>query len=209
MPVEHHHKTNEGLLTHSLNRAVEFAKTPPSRTTWLVLVCLLLAGTLVGVWFYFTGTATASSSALWTKLDLSTGDDLTKFAHDQENSVQGRYARILAARKDMQDVALLGGPNVEREEAARKIEDARAIYQKLADEAGDTPALMQESLMGAAKTNEILGDLDKARHYYDRLANEHPKTALGQEAKDRRAALDDPDTKDQVQTLAAELAAPK
>jgi hypothetical protein len=207
MTVEHHHKTNDSLLTQSLNKVVEFAKTPPSRTTWLVLICLLLAATLVGVWFYFTGTAAAASSALWTKLDLSAGDDLQKFAHDQENTVQGRYARLMAARRDMQAVAQLG--NLDREEAARKIEDARAIYQKLEQEAGDTPALMQESLMGAAKTNEILGDLDKARHYYDRLANEYPKTALGQEAKDRRAALDDPDTKEQIQTLAAELAAPK
>ena len=74
-------------------------------------------------------------------------------------------------------------------------------------EAGDTPSLMQESLMGLAKSNEILGDLGKAKQYYDQLARDYPKSAFGQEAQERSKALDDPDKKDQIQTLAAEFAA--
>ncbi len=176
-----------------------------------MLVCLVLAFTLIGVWFYFTATATAASSTLWTKLDLTGGADLQKFAQESnhQNTVQGRWAEVRAARLDMQDVALLGGSNAERDKAATEIEGARAIYQKLVQEAGDTPSLMQESLMGLAKSNEILGDLGKAKQYYDQLARDYPKTALGQQAQQRSKALDDPDVKDQIQTLAAEFAAPK
>jgi len=213
MTVEHHHKhkDDETLLERSLRKAADFAKTPPSRTTWLVLVCLALAGTLIGVWFYFTATAAASSSTLWTGLDLTGRADLQKFAQEanHQNTVQGRWAQVRAARLDMQDVSLLGGSNSDRDRATTEIEEARSIYQKLVQEAGDTPPLMQESLMGLAKSNEIRGDLDKAKQYYDQLARDYPKTVLGQEAQERSKALDDPDVKDQVQTLAAEFAAPK
>ena len=208
MTVEHHHhhKEDDTLIAKSYRKFVEAAKTPPSRTTWLILVCLLLAGTLIGVWFYFTATASAASSALWTQLDLTHGDNLTAFAHEQPTTVQGRYALARTARASMQEVALLGGANVDRDKAAKDIDDARAIYQKLVQEAGDTPSLMQETLMGAAKSNETLGDLDKAKQYYSQLARDYPKTALGQQAEQRVKDLDDPDLKDQIQTLAAELA---
>lgn len=211
MTVEHHHKhkDDETLLERSLRKAADFAKTPPSRTTWLVLVCLVLAGTLIGVWFYFTAAAAASSSSLWTGLDLTPRADLQKFAQEpnHQNTVQGRWADVRAARLDMQDVALLGGSNSDRDKATTEIKSARDIYQKLVQEAGDTPPLMQESLMGSAKSNEILGDLDKAKQYYDQLARDYPKSALGQDAQQRSKALDDPETMGQIQTLAAEFAA--
>ncbi len=213
MTVEHKHKhkDDETLLDRSLRKAAEFAKTPPSRTTWIVLVCLVLVGTLIGVWFYFTATAAASSSTLWTGLDLTPRADLQKFAQEanHQNTVQGRWAEARAARLDMQDVALLGGTNADRDKAAKEIEDARSIYQKLVQEAGDTPPLMQESLMGLAKSNEILGDLDKAKQYYDQLSRDYPKSALGQDAQKRSKALEDPAVKEQIQTLAAEFAAPQ
>ena len=207
MTVEHHHhhKDDDTLIAQWGRKFLDAAKTPPSRTTWLVLVCLVLGGTLIGAWFYFTAAATAASSTLWTKLDLTDSDDLAAFAHDQPTTVQGRYALVRVARRDMQDVALLGGANADREKAAKEIDDARANYQKLVEEAGDTPALMQESLMGAAKSNEALGDLDKAKKYYDQLAHDYPNTALGRQAQQRSKALDDPEVKKQIQTLADEL----
>ena len=185
MTVEHH-KGDETLIARSMKSVVDVVKTPPSRTTWLLIVAVLLIGVLIGVWFIFTASATAASSALWVKLDQTPSDDLVKFAHNagNEHTVQARFALAKAARLDMQSVAYLGS-NVDRNAALKQIEEARSKYQKLVEESGDTPALMQESLMGAAKTNEILNDLGKAKQFYERLAHDYPNSVFGKEAADR------------------------
>jgi arsenate reductase-like glutaredoxin family protein len=208
MTVEHH-KAEETLIARSMKSVADVVKTPPSRTTWLVVVAVLLVGVLIGAWFFFTASATSASSALWIKLDQTPGDDLMKFAHspNSERTVQARFALAKAARLDMQSVAYLGS-NADRKEAVAKIEEARSTYQKLVEESGDTPALMQESLMGAAKTNEILNDLAKAKRYYERLAHDYPNTVFGKEAADRVKALSDDEEKKAVEALSTQFAAP-
>ena len=59
---------------------------------------------------------------------------------------------------------------------------------------------MQESLMGAAKANKMLGDPDKAHQFYERLAKESPPSPLTREAEARLKALDDPNTKKEIDT---------
>jgi hypothetical protein len=206
MTVEHH-KGEETLIARSMKSVADVVKTPPSRTTWLVVVAVLLIGVLLGAWLLFNASATASSSALWVKLDQTPNDDLVKFAHNASNerTVQARFALAKAARLDMQNVALLGS-NADRGVAVKKIEEARSTYQKLVEESGDTPALMQESLMGAAKTNEILGDLAKAKQYYDRLAHDYPNSVFGKEAAERIKVLSDDEGKKDVDALANQFA---
>src|ERR1700736_2453749 len=161
MTAEHHHKQDEPLTARSFKEFLQTVKTPPSRTTWLVLVVALLVVALVGTWFYLSSTATASSSGLWLKLDQAGGDDLEKFAADpgHQGSVQGRFAQAEAARRDLSRplladeaghvldpggaVALLGSSTY-RGKALEEIDKARAAYEKLVEKSGDTPALMQE-----------------------------------------------------------------
>ena len=206
MTVEHH-KGEETLIARSMKSVADVVKTPPSRTTWLVVVVVLLIGVLIGALVLFNASATASSSALWVKLDQTPSDDLVKFAHNASNEgkVQARFALAKAARLDMQNVAYLGS-NADRNVALKKIEEARSTYQKLVEESGDTPALMQESLMGAAKTNEILGDLAKAKQYYDRLAHDYPNSVFGKEAAERIKVLNDDEGKKDIDALANQFA---
>ncbi len=206
MTVEHH-KGEETLIARSMKSVADVVKTPPSRTTWVIVVVVLLLGVLIGAWVLFNASATASSSALWLKLDQTRGDDLVKFAHspNSERTVQARFALAKAARGEMQNVAYLGS-NTDRSVALTKIEEARTIYQKLVEESGDTPALMQESLIGAAKTNEILNDLPKAKHYYERLAHDYPNSVFGKEAADRIKVLSDDEGKQHLESLSAQFA---
>ncbi len=106
----------------------------------------------------------------------------------------------------MQAVVNLG--SVGRTQAGPQIQKARDSYEKLVRESGDTPALMQESLMGAGKANELLGDLDKAHQFYQQLAKDYPNTTLGREADARLKALDDPNSKKEIDALAAEFKPP-
>jgi hypothetical protein len=206
MTVEHH-KGDETLITRSMKSVADVVKTPPSPATWLVVVAVLLIGVLIGAWFFFNASATAASSALWIKLDQTSGDDLAKFAQspNSAHTVQARFALAKAARNEMQNVAYLGSVT-ERTDAVQKIQHARETYQKLVEESGDTPPLMQESLMGAAKTNEILNDLPKAKRYYERLAHDYPKSVFGKEAADRIKVLSDDEGKQDVESLSAQFA---
>jgi hypothetical protein len=217
MTVEHH-KEDETLIAKSLKSFLEAAKAPPSRTTWMVLIGALLVAVLIGSWLFFTSTAAASSSALWLKLNQTPPADLTKFAQEsgQQGTIQARFATAMNARRDMTWVADLGSefpPDAEgrtpRDKAIQHITSARDAYQKLAQESGGVDALLQESLMGAGTANEILGDPDKAKEQYKRLATEFPNTALGKEAAERVKALDDESSKKEIKTLAAEFAPPK
>jgi hypothetical protein len=217
MTVEHHHKEDDTLIARSFKQIVEAAKTPPSRTTWLVLVVVLLVAVLIGSWFYFTSTATAASSALWLKLDQTAPDNLTKFAQEsgQQGTIQARYALAKNARAEMQWVSNLGVtlPDTDgrspREKALVHITNARDAYQRLAQESGGSDALMQESLMGAAKASEILNDLGKAKDYYKRLAGEYSASALGKEAAERVKAFDDENSKKEIEALASEFSQSK
>ncbi len=206
MTVEHH-KGEETLIARSMKSVADVVKTPPSRGAWLVIVGALLIVVLIGAWFLFTASATASSSALWLKLDQTPNDDLIKFAQNaaNERTVQARFALAKAARNEMQNVAYLGS-NADRSVAVTKIEEARTTYQKLVEQSGDTPALMQESLMGAAKTNEILGDLPKAKSYYERLAHDYPNSVFGKEAADRVKVLNDDEGRKALESLANQFA---
>ena len=217
MTVEHHHKEDDTLIARSLKGFLEAVKTPPSRTTWMVLVVALLVAVLIGSWFYFTSIATGSSSALWLKLDQTSPGNLTKFAEEsgQQGTIQARFAQAKNARAEMQWVSNLGStfPDADRqtprEKALVHIKNARDAYQKLVQESGGVDALTEESLMGAAKANEILGELGKAKDLYKRLANEYPATALGKEAADRVKAFDDENGKKEIETLASEFSQSK
>ena len=210
MTVEHHHKEDESLLAEWWKGFLKAVQTPPSRSTWLILVVVLLGAALVGSWFWFTSSANATNSELWVKKYETppTTADLERFAEDpnQQGSVQARFALAEAARRQMRAVADLG--SISRAQAGPQIQKARDAYEKLVRESGDVPALMQESLMGAAKANKMLGDPDKAHQFYERLAKESPPSPLTREAEARLKALDDPNTKKEIDALAAEFKPP-
>lgn len=213
MTVEHHHKGDETLIAKWLKDFKQAAKTPPSRTTWLVLIALVLAAVLAGSWYYFTSTATASSSGLWLKKYETppVAANLDRLAQDPaaQGSVQARFAQAEAAGLRMRKAVALLGSATDRDNAVKEIVQARDAYQKLILESGDVPTLMQQSLMGAAKANEALGDLGKAKQYYSQLTRDYGATALGKEAEARSKALDDENAKKEMETLASEFAPSK
>jgi hypothetical protein len=216
MTVEHHHK-DEALIVRSYKSVLQSVKKVPPRAAWLIAVVVLLVAVLVGSWFYFTTSATAAASAVWLSwwenAQTSSPADLDKFAKDaaHQGTIQARFARAEAADRRMQEaVPHLGAPTpADRAEAVAQINEARTAYEDLVKESGDAPALMQQCLMGAAKANEVLGDLDKAKQFYQQLAHDHAATALGKEAEARVKALDDDNAKATMAALAHEYAPQK
>src|SRR5262249_30249263 len=83
----------------------------------------------------------------------------------------------------------------ERAKAIESVEEARRIFQELAPACKGEPLLAQEALMGEAKAEEALvgvpregapgetrGDLERATHLYQELAQTYPDSFLGQRA---------------------------
>jgi hypothetical protein len=201
-----HPKEEKSLLTRSFHRFLQAVKKPPSRTTWLVLVVLVLVAVLVGSWFWFIYNGNAASSELWREYAETprTPSDLERFGNDptHKGSVQARYALADAAGLLMRSTEKLGDLT-QADQARADVTKARDIYEGLMRDSGDVPDLMQKSLLGAAKANEVLGDLGKAKAEYQQLAKDYKDTTPGQIADARIKALDDANAKAAMDAIAA------
>jgi hypothetical protein len=192
---------NETVLAHQLKGALEGIKHGPSRGTVYTIIAVAAVLLIGGLFRYFYLASQAATSERWVQFDeavfpeqLTALEEVSGF----NESPQGRLLRFKLARQKLaQGLSNLASqPNLGKED----IEKGTAIYESLAASAGRIPLLHQEALWGTAKGSESLGEFDKARKYYKRLADEYPASALGKDAAKQIARLD----KDQKQ--AAELA---
>jgi hypothetical protein len=214
----HHHKAADNALTRAWTGVVERFKGPQGRTYWLLLSVVVLVAVLIGVWIYFAFNSASVSSDLWTQAaKLSAADELEAFAKAHAGTPQARFAQLKAARSYMLDVDALagagsiGGPGAPptRREAVEHVRKARDLYDAVANESGVESPFLQQALLGAGKASEVLGELDKAKTYYDRLAADKPETALVKEAHDRAEWLaTDTQQKDEMEYLAKQYAKP-
>ncbi len=203
MKAEHRKELQTNVLADRLGKAVQGIKEGPSRGTMLFVGVVALAGLLIFIWWYFWSTAQAAESARWAAWDgLTTPAALDGFAQNKDNqgTTPGRVARFQIAR-----ISLLSGLRElgsSRAQALENIRKAAQTYEALANESSDSPLLLEEALLGAGKANEALGDVEKAKGYYKKLADTHPDSPFG---KDARAQLErlEKDAKD-VQDLAKE-----
>jgi tetratricopeptide (TPR) repeat protein len=203
MKAEHRKELQTNVLADRLGKAIQGIKEGPSRGTMLFVGVVALAGLLIFIWWYFWSTSQAADSARWAAWDgLTTPAALDSFAQNKENqgTTQGRVARFQIARLSL--LAGLRELGSSRAAALENIRKAARIYEELAGESSDSPLLLQEALLGAGKANEGLGEVDKAKGYYKKLADTHPDSPFG---KDARAQLErlEKDAKD-VQELANE-----
>jgi hypothetical protein len=170
-------------LGTQLEHLYEGLRQGPSRTTLLyaggiVLVAILI---LTARWFWMS--SQEGESARWLRLDEALfPNQVEALAQDPSlsGSTQSRMARIFEARVKLSE----GLRNLATDRDAREqVEKGTKLYEELIKESGSlVPLLRQEVLLGAAKGNEALGHLDKAREYYTKLDKEFPQSALGKEA---------------------------
>jgi hypothetical protein len=192
---------NETVLAHQLKGALEGIKHGPSRGTVYTVIGVAAVLLIGGLFRYFYLSSQAATSERWVQFDEAVfPEQLTELEEVSgfKESPQGRLLQFKLARQKLaQGLSNLASqPNLGKED----IEKGTAIYESLAASRGRIPLLHQEALWGAAKGSESLGEFDKARKYYKRLADEYPPSALGKDAVKQIERLD----KDQKN--AAELA---
>jgi hypothetical protein len=194
MKAEHRKELMTNSLATRVNEAIQSMKEGPSRGTILFLVAAGLVVILVLAWRYFATSAEESDSARWVRWDsLASPEQLKNFADekDVQGHVQGRLARVEEARRGLYDgLRDLGVVGAARTQALENIKKSAELYGALVNECADKPVLHQQTLMGAAKAHESLGEYDKARSYYQQLAQKYGSTVLGKEAADQIKRLE-------------------
>lgn len=203
----------KALLTNDLSKGLETAidgVTHPPRTAFYWVLGLAAVAAAVLLFYYFLQAAEAASSARWLALDgTPLPEQLALVDKDGalKDTPQGRLLEYKEARLDLAEGVRMLGLN--RGPAAERIAKATAKYEELLRSAGRVPLLHQEALWGAAKGNEALGDLTKAKQWYTRLADEYKTSALGQDAKKQLERLENSaaDIRELVKELTPEAAA--
>jgi tetratricopeptide (TPR) repeat protein len=192
MKAEHRKELLTNSLAQTLEHTVQRLKQRPSRNTVLVLAVVALAVLLVVVWVWFSRSARESDSARWLQWDsLTAPSQVEAFLKekDTEDTTQARLARFLEARRRLLEGVKDLGFN--RSTATEHLREASRLYGELADQCSDRPLLEQEALLGAGKASESLGEYDRAREFYRKLADKYPDTARGLSAKKQLERLAD------------------
>jgi hypothetical protein len=191
MKAEHRKELETNVLAQHLGRAVESLKQGPSRTT-LIYVGVIVAIILIIVLFrYFMHSSESTTSERWRDLDQAIfPEQYSSFLEgDLKDTPQGRQARFKEAATKL-DQGMLDPKDAEHQ---KMISDATDLYVDLTKSVSREPLLHQEALMGAARGYEAMGDIENARTWYQRLASDHPKSALAEKAKKCIERLDDKD----------------
>jgi hypothetical protein len=204
MKADERKALHTNVLADHLNKAYEGLKQGPSRKTVFYGALLLLAVLVVLTIRYFMLDSDRVASERWTRLDQATFleqiDDLAE-DKDLKGTTQGRLARYLQARANLA-LGLRDLGNTNREAALERIKSATETYEDLLKSSSErVPLLRQEALWGAATGNETLGDIEKARGFYEKLARDHSESELGKEAQRQLDRLDDDSTQRDLKRL--------
>jgi len=186
MKAQHRKELQTNVLADQMGHLLEAAKAGPSHSTMVVGGIILLVIVLYAGWKFYSQHALTKQSELWLKLDEAANvDSLQTLETQHPGTLPGRVAKLEQARINYRDGMKSLFSTLEASEARDKVQKAKDLYEALARESLDSPVLVQEALMGAAKASETLGDIEGAVHYYEKLVKDYPKSALGKEADER------------------------
>jgi hypothetical protein len=197
----------KALMTNDLAKGIEEAYkdiTHPPKTAlyWtLGIVAVVIA---VLVFRYLMWTAESAASERWVALDEAVFPEQIALVDEKgtlKDTPQGRMLEFKEARMMLADGLRQLGLNPRG--ATTRLREAVEKYEQLLKNAGRVPLLHQEALWGAAKGNEALGDVTKAKEWYTKLANEYKSTALGADAEKQLKRLE---SSPELRELAKEFA---
>jgi tetratricopeptide (TPR) repeat protein len=190
MKAEHRKQLETNTLADNIGNFVQNLREGPSRSAVVygsIIVGIIL---LIVVYRWISSNAAASDSSRWLRWDqISNREELETFLKDNTDTEQGRLARFELARLDLVE-GLNNLGTLGRSDAIKRVQRAADVYERIASEQGNTPQLTREALMNAAKARESLGDYDKAKQLYNRLAREFPQSLMGKSAAAQVKALD-------------------
>lgn len=101
----------------------------------------------------------------------------------------------LWAKQSQGDVDLTDGISalyIDRDDAFRSLDDAKQAYTEVVNKGSAYPELMRHSLFGLAQANEATSNLEKAKDFYQKVAQQFPDSPVAVEARERLNAIQNP-----------------
>jgi hypothetical protein len=171
------------------------------------VVVVAIAAGVVG-WMWYNRHSKLQTSAENRELEQAQSrEDYKKIADAHANTPAGRVARLQMARLSLREgLDQLYASNADdRTKARENLEDAKKYYASLVRDCQDAPVLVQECLMGQAKAQESLGDLDGALATYRTLTTQHKDSFLAREADERVKFLENADNRAKMEEFYKKL----
>jgi hypothetical protein len=178
-----------------------------STTNTIIWGVILVGLALVIGWRYYSDATARTRSAQWSAIEQAfSPEQLEQIIKENQGTIAARTAKFHLNRYRMDDaLAGVAAPtSADRLKAVDNLIEVRNRYTDLARESKDEPELVQESLMGVAKSEEVLsgipkadnpseprGSLAEALKGYEDLAKRYPESYLGKQAAKRAAELRD------------------
>jgi hypothetical protein len=191
MKAEHRKELESNVLVEKLTKAYQGIKQGPSRSSLVWIVLLVVVVVVFVAWRWFSSSSSASNSARWMKLDDAVfPEQLETLTNEKDfhGTTQGRLAQFKEARRHLREGLKELGQN--KTKGGEQIREGIKIYEDQLKDSGPTPILRQEALLGAARGHEALGQIDKAREYYERVRKDHPGTQAAKDAEKQLERLD-------------------
>jgi hypothetical protein len=187
---------------------IQRAREGPNTTVLVVgVVVVAIAAGVVG-WMWYSRHSKLQTSAENRDLDQAQSrKDYEKIADAHPNTPAGRVARLQLARLSLKEGLdqLYASSADDRVRARENLEDAKKQYANLVRDCQDAPVLVQECLMGQAKAQESLGDLDGALAAYRILKTQHKDSFLAREAEERVRFLENSDNRAKMEEFYKKL----
>lgn len=189
MKAEERHRLAENDLVKGLNRLATGTKRPSN----MVLLMVVLIAVLGFVYWYWSGTAANRVSRAWAQY-YDRKDSLEDAPANWKSGPAGQAVQLGIADKSFER----GFSNLflNPQQALRDFEQAAQQYEELSKSTSNSDIQIR-SLIGAARSQENLGNADKAIAHYDVIISkfgssndwkEHPLVKDAKEHKSKLAA---------------------
>jgi tetratricopeptide (TPR) repeat protein len=179
MKAERRHELKHNELADWIGEMAAGLK--PHANGVLIGLAILAAIVLGSVWYFSLETATASRA--WSQyFDAFSERDpqkvLQTLATEQSGSKAAGWALLAAGDMDLG----IGCERLysDRTEARKRLESAKEVYLKA--EAASDPMIKTRARLGLGKVYEALCEPDKARDYYQKVADSEKDSAIGKAA---------------------------
>jgi predicted negative regulator of RcsB-dependent stress response len=183
MKTARRHELKENDLAHYLEQTVDWASANAK------LIVLGIAGVLavIAALAYFQHRSKEKAAAAWDQEYAAEASDdtqrLEQFVESNKGTAAGQLANLRLADIDFDEG--INQMSIDRENAEKRLNDAKNRYFAVLEAASDS-RIKQRAELGMARYFESIGDLDKAKEHYGRLAK--IENGLFRDEADRKLA---------------------
>lgn len=185
MKAGHRKELQTNVLADRMGKMLQGAKTT-SGIVWVLLAVVLLG--VIG-YFWYTRQAAQNLATQWKNFwDDRERVDERELAKNYKGTVIERVIKLRRAEQ-LERQAYADFSRIP-DQAVKTFKEASQLFEEVSNDPGKSDDLAVKGLLGAAKCEEWLGDLKRARHFYNEVKRRYADHPLAAHADDNARRLD-------------------